>query len=502
MTPSAARVSDGDGDTYDEWRLDINVNQALVMDLTEIFFEVIYPVFPFFHRPSLLRKVARGEHLTNRPLGACVMAITALASARVRDNALGSNAYDLASLQDPCSERLFDAAERAMPRDAPLTQSFDYMRASVILAIAAIQYGKPSLMNHYLGIYHTFVAVGALHDEANWPRNLTAIELEERRRLFWSTYTLDIFTSVVWAGVARSREASSSVCYPQKGDFDLDCENTHSTAALNHHPHWLQGWNFVTDLYRILEHAVDNLRRLRTPVRRTPVVQALFEDNMVSQFAVLDQIMAMYDELPDIFKTTKQPTANLNENLFSFQAANIAATIQLVRMVYFANSHSTLEQKCLVAGEVIAGFASVPVAYLRAISSPLLHHLAEIGSILGAAFEDGMTRATYHSVRSVLLDLAKLLADLEVYLFCPPGASKKLHTQVSRIDQFMNAELQLHTSRPVDVAIEGQAGPAARGPAISAGQALLPVPTADYSSPQYHFPPELLEDWTWALDFA
>jgi len=31
--------------------------QAVVMSLVEVYFEVVYPIFPFFHKPTLIRKV-------------------------------------------------------------------------------------------------------------------------------------------------------------------------------------------------------------------------------------------------------------------------------------------------------------------------------------------------------------------------------------------------------------------------------------------------------------
>jgi hypothetical protein len=86
--------------------------------------------------------------------------------------------------------------------------------------------------------------------------------------------------------------------------------------------------------------------------------------------------MTLYEQLPPVFKTTQPLTGILEKDLFGFQAANIAASLQLVRMVLFTTENSTVDQKCQIASEVINGFASVPVAYLRAISSPLLHHLA------------------------------------------------------------------------------------------------------------------------------
>jgi hypothetical protein len=58
------------------WRPRMTPPQAIVMDLTEIYFEVVYPVFPLFHRATLLRKVARGEYATSRPLFSAVLAVS------------------------------------------------------------------------------------------------------------------------------------------------------------------------------------------------------------------------------------------------------------------------------------------------------------------------------------------------------------------------------------------------------------------------------------------
>lgn len=481
-----------------DWRPTISVSQAMVVDLTEIYFEVVYPVFPFFHRPTLVRKVSRGEHFTDRAFFAAVMAICALSSARARDGALYSADWDTMSLQQPTSEDFFQAAEDAIPHDATFTQEFNYMRACVLLAITSIQYGKAQLMSHYLGLYNIFVAVGRLHDEINWPKNLQIVELEERRRLFWSTYTLDVFTSVIWGGIARSREASSNVAYPTEIDDEAFSDAGYPEQANSSKVNWLQGWNFVTDLYRILEHSVDHLRRLDVSGERSSFAQKLVEYPLTSQTSILDHIRDIYAALPNQFKATGQMTLNFGEDLFSFQAANVAATVQLVRMVHFTKDQSTLEQKCQVAGEVIAGFASVPVPYLRAMSSPLLHHLAGIGTILGAAFEKGMTESSYRMVRTVLLDLANLLTTLEANLYCPSETSNKLRTQVARIDEFMRTQPVVN-SREQSAPYNDQTSTSHESQIGSQSQAMGQLMTTN-ESPQYWFPPELFEDWSWALN--
>jgi len=471
--------------------------QAIVMDLTEIYFEVVYPVFPFFHRPTLLRKVSRGEYATNRPLFASVLAMCALSSARVRDGALYTARWDAESLRSPSSEELFEAAKEAMPQDAPLSQELDYMRACALLAITSIQYGDPRQMNYYLGLYHSFVAVGALHDESNWPSGLGHVETEERRRLLWSTYTLDIFSSIIWGGFAKSREACFNVCYPTETDDDAFSDRVTPTSVESQEcPSWIKGWNFVTDLYRILEHTVNRLGHLRNPVRRTPSVQAYIEQGVLPQTSVLNNIMTLYEQLPPVFKTTQPLTGNLQSDLFGFQAANIAASLQLVRMVLFTTENSTVDEKCQIASEVINGFARVPVAYLRAISAPLFHHLAGIGSILGSVFEHGLTESSYRRVRSVLLDLANLLANLEVDLYCKAGTSDKLRAQVSRIDEFMR--IQRSVDAGGDLTGLSSWTPAGNdfSPSLQAQQL-----TISEDSPQIHFPAELFENWSWAFDF-
>ena len=176
-------------------------SQATVVDLVEAYIEVVYPMsvprcphnckkfcshkssFPLFSRPSFVRKVSRGEHMTNRPLFACVMAVCALASARVRDGALFSNSQRLSNPDNPTSEDFCAAAKSALPTDLDVVQEFDYLRAYALLAILSIHYAQHRAMQQYLGIYHALVCINHFHDEAHWPRDIGFTEAEERRRL-------------------------------------------------------------------------------------------------------------------------------------------------------------------------------------------------------------------------------------------------------------------------------------------------------------------------------
>jgi hypothetical protein len=107
------------------------------------------------------------------------------------------------------------------------------------------------------------------------------------------------------------------------------------------------------------------------------------EDFTATKASVRESVFQMYLNLPDCFKETPQMVCNVKKDRFGFQAANITATFQLLRIVLFAGSGTSIEQRCQIASEVVEAFVSIPIAYLLSISTPLLHHLGGIGSILG-----------------------------------------------------------------------------------------------------------------------
>lgn len=108
-------------------------------------------------------------------------------------------------------------------------------------------------------------------------------------------------------------------------------------------------------------------------------------------------------------------------------------------MMLFASGGGTIEDRCKIASEVIDAFSLIPVTYLRAISSPLLHHLAGIGSILGSVIEEPMAELAYEQVRVVLLALAQLLENLEDGIHATRSAPR-LRDLVAQIDDYMNSQ--------------------------------------------------------------
>lgn len=470
--------------------------QDIVLRLADVFFEVIFPIFPLFHRPSLLRKIASGEHLRNRALFTAVASTCALSSARIRDGAVYTPQGDMNALTETSSEYFFAAAEEALPKTAALTQEFEYMQACMLLSVTSIQYGNSVKARYYLNLYHAFVAVGMLHDEEEWPHGLSPVETEERRRLFWSAYTLDVFTSIIWKGTVRSSELAFNVCYPSEDELLQDVASPSTVCTPADRPSWLEGWNFVTDLYRLLEHV---LHRLRPKSQRTPVICFdISKDSHGLDTSLLERVTAMYDRLPAIFKSARLPTNNMSKDLYSFQAANIAATVQLLRMVLFTIKGSSVEDKCQIASEVIRVFSNIPMAYLRAISSPLLHHLAGIGVLLGSTFHERLSEPAYHRIRSVLLDFAALIANLEAGMHHVAGSSDRLRSQVTTLDRYW-ADQRRHQ------VVQQPRPPLGDGSLES----LNFVPSESSYSPLGHaqhasvsFPSELFEDWANLFDLT
>lgn len=460
---TAALTSPTHGDTAIPglWQAPVHYRHAIIMDLVELFFEIVYPIFPLFHQPSFIRRISRNEYLTDPSLFAVTMAVCSLVSARVRDGAVFSPRWDVSSLREPPPDVYYKEAILQLGSETAVGD-VNHLRTHAILALAAIQDGKVRDMHEHLGRYHTIVAAGGLHDEVNWPKNIGIVEKEERRRLFWSVYTLDIFTSIVWGGVIRSREYQSSVSYPTEADDDMfDDAGFASITVPNGQPDtspgalhsdsgaisWIAGRNIVIDLYRVLEHIMMRLcARNSRAQRQTLIDEVLHASDSLSQEAVLASVMQMHANLPQCFKTTNPITSKPRLDRFGFQAADIIATVQLLRMVLLSATGASIAEKCQIANEVVSAFIAIPTAYHHAISVPLLFHLGVIGQILATTLGQTLSEIDYNNIRGVMMAMIQLLSSLEG-LHASKGASQRLRDQITRIDEYMT--LQRHRTSKV-----------------------------------------------------
>ena len=209
-------------------------------------------------------------------------------------------------------------------------------------------------------------------------------------------------------------------------------------------------------------------------------------------------------------------------------------------MVLFTAEQSTTSQKCTIANELLDGLSKVPASFMRAISSPLLYHLAGIGSVLGSAMiENPLSEADYLQVRTALLGIADLLARLENTTSRNVGANSRLRNLITRIDRFMISQRrQKSPSYSLPSSVPGQSSTGLAVPSHSlpigvnnvmhnSGENTGPLVSAQWNAShssisylqsiddlyanatinndvqlQFQIPPELLEDWPWPFDMA
>ncbi|KAF3797993.1 hypothetical protein GCG54_00003893, partial [Colletotrichum gloeosporioides] len=186
----------------------------------------------------------------------------------------------------------------------------------------------------------------------------------------WKT----LFTSIVWDGCIHFQEAHSMVEYP---------EGDQSGFLPAGNPNWIEGWNFTTDLYRILEHVLCKLRTRHSRFN-------LFGDchSRLETHRLQDRVNGLHFGLHHRFKEFGLATGVAEKDIYGFQAANIQATLALLRMALLSlEGDVDLDKKCSVVNEVLTAFHQVPKAFQRAISNPLIYHIGSIGIILGSVME-------------------------------------------------------------------------------------------------------------------
>jgi len=431
----------------------VDLSTEMILELADLYRILVYPIFCYFHWPSFIHDVKSRRHEQDRAFYATVLAVCAIVAARLRDGACNqlyqaspsspsspaAQAERIASLVDP--EKLHRAALASIPSDSyEASLSFDYLRATALLAILGMQNGDFQQLQVQLGRYLGLAALQGFHDEAQWPQGVSEVERQERRRLYWSTYTLDVFAAMVWNGVVRHREMHSLVAYPDE-EFELRHSGIHEAGSSTHAVSWVRGWNLVTDLYRILEHTLDTITwdRRNASMDRFRNLPHPIAPASVPIESVMPLVDQLYMDLPQIFKQTKVMTGDSTVDMYSFQAANIIVTLQTVKMAVSCSGTVSMAERCNIAGELLDALANIPTAYMQAISAPFLHHLAGIGNLLGSVVQSPLTISAYLQTRQILLAFADLLASLETSLKFAAGTSARLSRHVARIDAFMQS---------------------------------------------------------------
>ena len=468
--------------------------------------DVVYPILPLFHGPTLWERMRNRDHLSDRGFFASVMAACALTSARVRDGAITDDRKLLKYGLEQQSEIFYSGAACAILKDFNKAQGLGYLRACGLLAVTALQYGQIASMHQYLGHFCTLSAMQQFHDEDQWPQNITMTEREESRRLYWSMYNLDIWAGVVFNGVLKFQETSANVRYPTEVSDEMITPTSCSSGSEGN---WLRGWNVTTDLYRILEHTIKQVRSSRQGLKtdRAPVTHLVGPERF-NQALVAEGILRLYNGLPARFKDCSVPvTGNPVEDIYGFQAANIQATFQLARMTLCSiDTDNDVHQKCAVAEELLSTMHSIRPRFLTVISTPLAYHLGGIGHMLAGVVEGSLPEAVYQRVRTSLSSLSDLLENLEPGLQPTVGTSKGLRLEVAKIDAHMQAQRSSSSYassvvNPPPMTASYPSGQRSAFPQYQPplGHAYQEIPVQTTAS-QYQVPQEVISGWPWPFE--
>lgn len=137
-------------------------------------------------------------------------------------------------------------------------------------------------------------------------------------------YTFEIYVSIVWDSVTRIREQQVNVAYTTELDDELFSDRGYKhkfqspselrTGSSDERSRmasssWLCGWNFTTDLYRILEHVITNFRD-RKRVQGLFPTHLFVDHSMDSVASIRDTVMQLYTDLPPCFKEASKVTCD------------------------------------------------------------------------------------------------------------------------------------------------------------------------------------------------
>ncbi|KAK5229427.1 hypothetical protein LTR72_000958 [Exophiala xenobiotica] len=377
------------------------------------------------------------------------MAMCALSAYRITSGAVVSPSNVSTELNPNV---YLDEAIATIPKDFGNSLDFEYLQAIGIVCLTARECGNASLLQQFLGLYHGALAEQGFYDERRWPSNITVIEREERRRLYWHMYRLEIHTSLVLGHAVRCPELQSAVAYPVVPDQDF----TESLEDLE----WLTGWNFITDIYRGIEHLIAYFKNRRMTINQeNRCLSTAFLIDYNPQEKILRPLELAYSNLPLRFREARRMSRNVRQNRCGFQTANIIATYQLLRMLSFTANDTTFDEACRTALELIEEISAIPLEYMRAMGLAMLQELSGLGHILSSFIKKELAKSDYQHLRTVMCEfpsgricawklmryrvcMSELLENLATCLPAAAEAGKRLRAYVEEIDRYLNPAQQ------------------------------------------------------------
>lgn len=350
--------------------------------------------FPFLPESDLLIRWESNIPDPDGPSYMLLMALCAVSSQTAALNAVFDNTL-LDGLCIPDSDRYFSEAVSKIPARIAQSQDLDYLRSFGLLAVYSLRRSNHNDLHRYLGLYHASVAQHGFHDEGRWPDNISMSEVDDRRRLFWCVYRLEIHSACVLGHIVRMPESQVSVLYPR------------ITPAMDPETHaWTAGWDYITDLFRLLEYAIFSLHGCKS---RKPLMAVLCD--RPSPTTLLDSLARLKTSKPRILLGLADPGSAFQSNRCSYMAVQITCTETLVNIMALLYCQAPAHEMMDVAESFLEEVTKAPLIMFKVASSQIVHQLLGVGHMLSNAskYENGRYRSEATRLIVFLGDLVKNL---------------------------------------------------------------------------------------------
>jgi hypothetical protein len=145
----------------------------------------------YFHWPTFSVDIASRRYTHDRAFFAVTMAVCATARARVQDGALPPPwLRTIESASVPTADAFHQACLDSLPTAVTGQVEFNWMRTESLLCTLCLQNNDLRGCHAHMHRYLAMCADTGFHDERRWPRHLSEIEIQERRRLVSFKLTL------------------------------------------------------------------------------------------------------------------------------------------------------------------------------------------------------------------------------------------------------------------------------------------------------------------------
>jgi Fungal specific transcription factor domain/Fungal Zn(2)-Cys(6) binuclear cluster domain len=363
--------------------------------------------FPFLPEKDLLTRWENGIPDKDGPSYMLLMALCAVSSQTVALNAVFDDTL-VEGLDGRDSNMYYSEAISKIPAHAIESQDLDYLRSFGLLALHSLRSGNPGDFHRYLGLYHALVAQNGFHDESRWPRGISMCDVDDRRRLFWCVYRLEIHSACVMGHIVRMPEAQVSVLYPRITPA-MDPE----TSA------WTAGWDYITDLFRLLEYAIFSLRERKNH----KAVFAVLCDRP-SPTTLLDSLARLKASKPRILLLDSNGN-DCQSNRCRYMAIQITCTESLVNIMALLYCQAPARQVTDIAEVLLEEVTNAPLIMFKVASNQIVDQLLGVGHMLynASQYDSGPYQT---EAKRLIAFLGDLVQNLEHDIPSAAKAGKRL----------------------------------------------------------------------------